>query len=185
MWKQNLYNISFSNYYTFHLQVTRGKNHTRSILNASTCRHHQEEPQHTPRHYTTIHQLNLQKNKPVKGEPFVAYTDIDSNNKASRLLSMSKQTADTIVYMMSLLHKQLHPDNDYSEKVESNQPIPHKSILKTLPTSRVGHHQMPNHSVRMNPNKAQTCFYAKDRRGLFTNYQFSSEFNNVYSELKE
>jgi len=62
-------------------------------------------------------------------------TEIETDHdKASQLLSMSKQTADSIVAMMKILHRQLHAGEEYSDMEDDTQILdyPCKSILKSM-----------------------------------------------------
>lgn len=148
------------------------------------------------RQYTTIHRLTVGKTK-LEGNMLLPYKYNDGD-KASQFLSMSKRTADSIVAMMDLLCKQLHTNENYSEgayednrsenspqkELQSQQRRTYKSILKSFPTNPL-ERGTPHHTVTINPGSAETNVYARDRRGLVTDYKFSTEFNNVYSELTE
>lgn len=116
-------------------------------------------------------------------------------DKASHLLSMSRQTADSIVDMMSVLYRQLHPNTDYTEATDTNsianQSIygqkSRKSILKTLPGC-AGSPPLPKHKVTINSDRNAMSTYARGEdngdQGLLTDYGFSTEFKSVYSEIK-
>ncbi|KAF6031046.1 hypothetical protein EB796_010641 [Bugula neritina] len=109
------------------------------------------------------------------------------HDKASQLLSMSKQTADSIVAMMKILHRQLHAGEEYSDVEDDTQILdyPCKSILKSM--NKKGQ-LLPSSppTVRINPvvDMTQVTSYLGEGRGLTQDYNFSSEFNSVFAELK-
>lgn len=122
------------------------------------------------------------------------------SDKASQLLSMSRQRADSIVEMMKALHKQLHPDVEYTEitMVAEDKPSTDilsrqhsiKSILKTISTEKRRDSPQHGHAVRINQdrniiNSYITPSHSPRSEGMLKGLKFSQEFHSVYSEFEK
>lgn len=121
------------------------------------------------------------------------------DDTASQVLSMTRDTADTIVTMMKILHKRLQPhvtyDRQYHEYSENEQDRDlakgsRKSILKTRASFNLQDRDIdsginsPQHTVKIDQNRNVTNFYdGVDQAHLLSKYSFSPEFNDVYAEL--
>ena len=112
---------------------------------------------------------------------------------------MTRDTADTIVTMMKILHKRLQPhvtydrqDHEYLENEQDRDLAKgsRKSILKTRASFNLQDCDIdsginsPQHTVKIDQNRNVTNFYDDvDQAHLLSKYSFSPEFNDVYAEL--
>jgi len=147
--------------------------------------------------YTPLSRINSRLSL---SEPPTSPDGKSQDNTVSQVLSMTRNTADSIVDMMRILHKRLHPDVKYDgahteDEVSDIQHADigqnsHKSILKSMKHCIIesddtdsGFHS-PHHSVKIDQNKNIINFYdGFDNGQLVSQYSFSPEFNDAYAEL--
>lgn len=117
----------------------------------------------SPYHYKT--KVMRRQLPPLRSRHSIATDRIsEEDNEASHLLLLTKQTADIITVKMRQLYKILHPEEDnFEEQSEAEN-----KSLQVIPQTG---------------NKSHVVFNISGRRQFLPQFNFSSEFCNVYKEF--
>lgn len=93
-------------------------------------------------------------------------------HEASKLLSLTKQTADTVADMMRVLYETLHPGEDYTDDTTMGQSI----------TKRCGNKNRREDESSDNDN-VDGDDKGLEKRRLLANFEFSEEFFDAFYQL--